>query len=299
MTTRMDGMSVASRWACLFALIVGPIVGCSDLDGEVGAGGSGGMGGTGGTGPTGGTGGTGGTDGCPTGTIYYEFLDPDGDPIEGVESCVTYADTTEEVCDTSNAEGKLQRERARADEEYTLSHEKEGYEGSLGGGLIGENGFGTSFCPSTIYSNWTLYPDDDLERQALAAQLETPYPWQGGIVALFVVSPNSGAGLGGVSFVPVGSTADQVGHAFYYDAATQQYSLDLEETTAVASPGALPLNQGGFVEVTPGVQEFEVIGAVGDCYGPGFGWPGDAPNRIRVPVRAGFRTGGNVQCDPP
>jgi hypothetical protein len=139
-----------------------------------------------------------------------------------------------------------------------------------------------------------MYPDDDPERQALAARLETPYPWEGGIVTLGVFDRN-GAPLGGVTFEPVGSTADEVGQVFYYDAETQQYSLDLEETSAAAGP----LIQGGFIEVTTGVREFEVTGAVGDCYGPEFGWPSDAPNRIRVPVRAGSRTGGTLNCDPP
>jgi hypothetical protein len=255
----------------------------------------------GGTGATGGTGGTDST-ACPTGPMYWEFLEnnPDGDdlPLEGVRSCLAYAGTEE--CVVSNAQGKLVHNHPPANVEYTFTHQKEGYEGMVFGGFQGVNPFGGLRCTEPLVSTW-LYRDDDPERQALAAQLDAPYPSERGIVALIVHGPDTYVNFAGVSFVPVDSTAGEVGEVFYCDTATGQYSLDLDETAAC--PEAWPLlilqGQGGFTEVTPGVQEFEVTGAVGDCYGPGFGWPSDAPNRIRVPVRAGFRTWGTVQCDPP
>ncbi|MBW2377880.1 MAG: hypothetical protein JRF55_18225, partial [Deltaproteobacteria bacterium] len=43
----------STRWTCVFALMVFPLVGCSDPDGD-GTGGSGGTGGTAGTSGTGG-----------------------------------------------------------------------------------------------------------------------------------------------------------------------------------------------------------------------------------------------------
>jgi hypothetical protein len=100
-----------------------------------------------------------------------------------------------------------------------------------------------------------------------------------------------------VTFAPVGSTIDAVGEAFYFDASTEQYSLDLEATTAFSGAAdSLPLVQGGFADVTPEEQQFEFGGTAGDCL-VSWGWPGDAPNRIRVPVRKGFRTYGSMACD--
>jgi hypothetical protein len=271
----------------MLALIAGPIAGCSDGTGGTGAGG------TGGTDGTGGTGGTGGTPLPDTWQVYYEFFEtnPGGEEprLEGVRSCVTYADTTES-CATSNASGRLVLE-FRTNEEFTLTVEKEGYGSWIGGAYFGVNRYGASWLPDVLY--FGLLPDARLEE--LAGQLETSYPWQGGIVAL-VVADSSYTFLEGVTFVPVGSTVDQVGQVFYYDAATQQYNLDLDETMAAAD---FPLGQVIFTEVTAGVREFEVTGAIGDCYGPHFGLPGDEPNRIRVPVREGFWTWGRMECDPP
>jgi hypothetical protein len=267
-------------------------VGCSDVDGEVGTGGSGGTGGNGGTGATGGT-------PSETQTVYYEFYErsPGGEEprLEGVRICGTYADTTQS-CETSNASGRAAIE-FRTNEEFTSTIEKEGYGPFISGLIIGATPYGEGWVPSPTLS-FPLEPDSDLE--ALAAQLETSYPWQGGIVALSVNDSTVSAytSLEGVTFVPVGSTVDEVGDAFYYDAATEQYSLELEATSAAVPVFSLPLyGEGGFTEVTPGVQEFEIIGA-GDCHGPGVGWAGDEPNRIRVPVRDGFLTFGRIECDP-
>ena len=46
---------------------------------------------------------------------------------------------------------------------------------------------------------------------------------------------------------------------------------------------ALPFAGGGFVEVPPGVHEFEFRGA-GDCTEPSWGWPASALSRVRLPV---------------
>jgi hypothetical protein len=184
-------------------------------------------------------------------------------------------------------------------EEFTLTWEKEGYGPYIGGVVIGENPYGGSWVPEAPLEI-RMYPDAQLE--ALAEQLGTPYPWEGGIITLISVGPNDySVGFAGMTLEPVGSTIGEVGEAFYFDAATEQYSLDLEETTEVFPPElwALPLGQGGFTEVTPGVQQFEVSGAVGACHGPPGGWPGDTANRIRVPVREGFSTWANMNCDAP
>jgi hypothetical protein len=77
------------------------------------------------------------------------------------------------------------------------------------------------------------------------------------------------------------------------------YSLDLEATTAATiTANTLPLAEGGFTEVTPGEQQFEL----GGCDSPRllWGWPVEgAPNRIRVPVREGFITFGSIVCGGP
>jgi hypothetical protein len=119
--------------------------------------------------------------------------------------------------------------------------------------------------------------------------------------SLWMVSLNlSGTpqGVAGVTFTPMGPTGDAVGEPFYYDAATEQYSLDLEATTGAPTAVLLPLAEGGFTEVTSGEQQFEFGGTAGDCSRPSWGWPVDgAPNTIRVPVREGFITYGSMICD--
>jgi len=96
----------------------------------------------------------------------------------------------------------------------------------------------------------------------------------------------------------VGSTVGAVGESFYYDSATDEYSLDLEAGTAVAENWLLPLGAGGFAEVTPGVQQFE-FGEHGATCEASWAWPGDTPNTIRVPVRDGYRTYGSMICAVP
>jgi hypothetical protein len=229
--------------------------------------------------------------------VYYEFFEsnPGGEEprLEGVRSCVTYADSTDS-CETSNASGRAVLE-FRTNEEFTLTFEKEGYLSFVGGAYFGVNPYGTSWLPDVLEVG--LLSEERLLE--VAEQLGTSYPWQEGVVGL-VVRDSTHNELEGVTFVPVGSTVDEVGQAFYYDVATQQYRLDLDETT-VAGSALFPLGQVVFTEteVASEVQEFEVIGALGDCYGPRFGWPSDAPNRIRVPVRDGFATWGRMECDPP
>ena len=137
-----------------------------------------------------------------------------------------------------------------------------------------------------------MYPDDQLA--AIAEQLGIMYPWEGGIVGLNVASDLQA----GVTFIPVGSTSDEVGERFYYDADTKQYSLELEKTPGVSSGAQLPLAEGGFTEVAQGEQQFEFGGTAGDCSDVSLGWPVDgAPNRIRVPVRDGYITYGSIDCD--
>ncbi len=243
----------------------------------------------------GGTAGTGGTPPPDTVQVLYILHEhnPDGvdPPLEGVELCAEYEDTTKE-CVTSNADGKAVFE-FRTNEKVTGTLEKEGYGSTIVGFVFGETEFGGGFHieePLDIVM-WT-----DAQLAAIAGEqlnLDPAYPWEGGIVAL---SSNQS---GGQTFAPVGASIGAVGPAFYLDYEAGRYSLDLEATTPWVEGSDTPFNDGGFTNVTPGVQQFEVVGAVGDCHGAFIGWPGDTANSLRVPVRAGFKTSGVVRCDVP
>jgi|GEM_PF-3175128 len=289
---------LVSRWACVLGLLAAPIVGCSDLDGDGGTGGTGGTGGVGGTGGAGATAGAGGTGGTG-GEILEIFItvlanNPDGDdpPLEGVNICMEYDDTKN--CFMTNASGRALVEFP-SDRAFTQTMEKEGYGSTIGG--AGENAFGADWRPSGALT-FLMYTNSQLETIAAEQlELDPAYPWEGGIVGLVA---NTGVGLAGVTFEPVGSTIGEVGQGFYFDAATEQYSIDLEATTSFpAVYTRFPFAEGGFAGVTPGVQQFELSGAIGECHGPSFGWSGDTANSIRVPVREGYRTYGSMLCDAP
>jgi len=235
------------------------------------------------------TSGDGGTDGSgstcepwPEVSSYYVMqfteLKPDGSTpfLEGVEVCEAYT----ENCGTSNDFGAATL-AVPANQEVTFTIKKEGY-GQWVTGTVSDE-------PSVLDTTRRMYTHAQLA--AIAQQLGTAYPWTDGIVGL-VRYPNTV----GVTFTPVGSTVDAVGDSFYYDSATKEYSLDLEATTAVAESWKLPLGEGGFTEVAPGVQQFELGGTAGDC-GVSWAWPGDTPNTIRVPVREGYRTYASMVCD--
>ena len=264
-------------FVCVCALGLMPLVGCSETSGD------GGSGGSGGTAGTGGSAGTGGTGGMPEVRMYLfsiDELNPDGTtpPLEGVNVC--QADT--DNCVTSNEVGVVAL-FLPADQEVTITMDKEGY-GRWVTGDVSDETYDTTLTGRRMYT--------DAQLAAIAGQLQTPYPWQGGIVGL-VTYPSLPAG--GATFAPVGSTVNAVGDSFYYDSATEEYSVDLEATTAVDESWLLPLAEGGFAEVTPGEQQFEYGGTAGDCEAS-WAWPGDTPNTIRVPVREGYRTYGSMIC---
>jgi len=125
---------------------------------------------------------------------------------------------------------------------------------------------------------------------AISEDLQTAYPWDEGIVALQKWSRATWAPTERARFVPVGPAADAVGAGFYSDVATIRYSLELEKTTFGLETGEMLPARAGFVEVERGVHQFEHTGDVNDCYHLSWCWPADAPNRVRIPVRAGCRT---------
>jgi hypothetical protein len=199
-------------------------------------------------------------------------------PIEGAAICQVGVDN----CVTSDKRGSATL-YLPVNQEIAFTVEKEGY-----GPWVYAN-VTDQYFPEGY--RLPMYTDEYLA--TLAENLQTPYPWKGGIVGLIRwFSPNPG-----VKFVPVGPTAEAVGDAFYFDSATQQYSLELKATTGYFGLPDGPLAEGGFTEVVPGVHQFEFAGTAGDCPHASWGWPGDAPNRLRVLVIEGYTTYGSVRCD--
>ncbi len=249
---------------CVCVLGVMPLVGCSDATGDGGSGGTAGSGGSGG-------------DGLVTFILRPTEVTADGSvaPLVGVMVCEVTSDT----CTESNEAGTAIL-RVPADQELTITMKKEGYGSWVTGAVSDENRELT-----TIRRMFT-----HAQLEAVAADLGTPYPWRGGIVGLVRYPPHVG-----VTFSPVGDTADAVGDSFYLDAMTEAYSADLEATTAHSESWLAPLGDGGFTDVTPGEQVFEIGGAAGDCQ-RSWAWPGDTPNTIRVPVLEGYRTYGSWRC---
>jgi hypothetical protein len=83
---------------------------------------------------------------------------------------------------------------------------------------------------------------------------------------------------------------DATPDGYYQDEA----GIPTPDLTATTSDG-----RGGFVEVSAGEHEVEFGGTATTCT-LGFGWPADAANRIRVPIRVGYITAGIMNnCDAP
>jgi hypothetical protein len=239
--------------------------GCGDADGASGG--------------SAGNGGEGGSELVPGSFYAFEFDSVFAEtPIEGAAICQLGVDN----CVTSDKSGWATI-YFPANQEIAFTVEMEGY-GPWVYSNVSDRHFPEGF-------RLPLYSHEYLAD--LAERLQTSYPWKGGIVALVRwFSPHPG-----VQFLPVGPTSEAVGDAFYFDAATLQYSLEIDATTNFFGLPDGPLGEGGFTEVVPGVQQFEFVGTAGDCPHASWAWPGDAPNRIRVPVLEGFTTYGSVRCD--
>lgn len=206
--------------------------------------------------------------------------------IEGARLCQLDTDN----CAVSDRNGLVEVRVPRSHEEIAFTVEKEGYGSWVYPNVTDEEFPEVGFDPSDPV-RFPMYTQEFMAE--IAAQIGTPYPWEGGIVGLVRwVSPTKG-----VRFIAVGPTADQVGPSFYFDASTRQYSVDVEATTAFWGLPDFPLGEGGFAEVRPGVQQFEMAGAAGTCNHASWAWPGDAPNRIRIPVLQGYQTYGSMRCD--
>ncbi|MFW2387900.1 MAG: hypothetical protein ACN4G0_06170 [Polyangiales bacterium] len=188
----------------------------------------------------------------------------DGPPLEGVEVC----ETDTETCATTDADGIAEIE-VTANTEVTYTLTKEGYLPYL-----------VPVVPvGPMSSFWPMLSDQIAED--FADTMMTPYPFTAGLIALAALPTMPGA-----TFDVVGETVP----GYYND----ENGTPVPTLTATTSFG-----RGGFVEVSPGEQEIEFGGTASDCR-RSFGWPADAPNRIRLPVEAGYITYGSMNnCDAP
>lgn len=240
---------------------------------------------------SGGGGGEGGQGGGPEPTrvslrLHVFELHPDQSPVEGAGVC----ELETENCVMSDRQG-IAVLGLPANQEIAFTVEKEGYGPWLFANVTDDN-----FPPTG-----TAAMASHAQLAAIAEDLGVAYPWENGMVGLQRWFHHDG-----VRFVPVGPTADEVGAGFYLaemeppsDPYTNigRYSLELEATKAFPTAAEFPLAQGGFVDVEAGIQQFEFSGNMEECFHAGWAWPGDAPNRIRIPVRAGYLNYGGMWCD--
>lgn len=275
--------STVFHWVVAFAVCALPLLGCSDegtMVGQPGTGGNG-TGGAGGMIGTGGMGGAGGTGATRTrGVRFTSFESEISRPsLEGVELCEADTDN----CALSDELGVARIDVADSGE-LTFTAEKEGYTPLIWGDVSNEDWALVSIRRMYSHAQMT---------EVMEEQLGGSYPPTSGVVGL---ARNPTLQQGGVTFTAIGDTNGEVGSSFYFDGATDEYGTEHNSTGASYTNGhLLPLGEGGFMSVTAGVQTFELGGTGGDCP-VSWGWPGDTPNRIRVPVRNGYRTYGSWNC---
>lgn len=270
-------------WKRVFAVLMVALVGCSDVSGD--SGGTGGSGGTAGTGGSTGTGGTAGTGGTESVTLFMGIAawNPDGPSpaLEGVMICEVDTDN----CVSTDATGGAYIDLP-ANEEVAITLEKEGYAPWVVGNVTDAT-FKTA-------DTWLMFSHDQLT--PVAERLETAYPWTGGIVGLAAVPIDAtGLTVEGATF----ELLDATGKPFYFDEETRLYSLGLDATSNVTGQFLLPLAEGGFAEVGPGVHQARLGGMASDCPVVSYGWPGDGPNEIRFPVLEGHITYASMFCNVP
>jgi hypothetical protein len=201
------------------------------------------------------------------------------DRLEGVMICEL---GNRDNCVVTDSDGLAVLELP-ACQEVGFTSEKEGYRSWVNANVTDDTLVNQGGVPMHTHE----------QTAAIADQLQTPYPWEGGAVALITnLIP------GGLTFAPVGSSVGEVGELSYFDVGTGKYDPDLEATEALLGIYNFPLGSGGFVGITPGVHEFEFGGGAGGCTGVSWGWPVEgAPNRIRLPILEGFTTYGSMFCN--
>jgi hypothetical protein len=201
-------------------------------------------------------------------TLTVRGFDPRADsqvPLKDVQFCET--GTNNCVPTDASGEATLQLP-ANTETSYTL--EKEGWASYLVGEVIRANGEEYVF---TMDAEQFFVEQHDL--------VMSPYPMRDtGTIQLYV-SP----AFGGATYELFGATGKP-----YYVHEQGDWRLDLTETTSRGG--------GGFTEVGPG--DFQVnLGGTAERCTPTSGWPGDAANSIRFPVREGYISAVDATCQIP
>jgi len=261
-------MRILSTFICVLAL---GVMGCSETAGTGGSGGTAGDGGQGGSAGVGGVGGEGGTANAAHYLTTYEGP-PEGvkmglgPRLEGVEACET--DTSN--CVTTDADGKAQL--------MLPANQEASYIVSLDGRMPWMGAEVPNDVSVFLRPGYAMWSDEDVETFAETNMI--PYPLTGGAVLLHMNPTRTE----GVTFTLV----DDAGALAYYADEDGFFRFDLAATTVNGF--------GGFFEVAPGDRQIEFGGTATNCT-EAFGWPGDAPNRVKVPVRVGHITLASMNCD--
>jgi len=217
-----------------------------------------------GTAGSGGSGGSGGTGGMAKAAVHMLLKSwPEELALEGVEVCEMDTDN----CVMSGDDGFADIELP-AEQEVAFTLKKEGFGSYLTSAIYPRGGDSELFAIAT--------------EQRLAdmhALVGSPFPMES--TGSIYVSPVYY--IEGMSFTLIGSDGKP-----YYRDENQDWDPDLSVTTTGGG--------GGFTEVSPGVVQLEINGA--DCTLIR-GWPGDAQNRFRVPIKEGFVSRIYVNCQEP
>jgi len=197
--------------------------------------------------------------------------------LESAKVCQTETDPPN--CVTTDANGSA-RLTVPANQQLSYTVEKEGY-GSLLYPVV------TAATSANLDAN--MGSNESLTQQF--ANLDSPYPPRDTGTIRIIIAP----GFAGATVRLV----DATGKAWYRDG-EDNWNPDLEATTE----GEGCCEAGGFVEVGPGVFQVEIGGTAQSCAlssasGTLRGWPGEAPNMVRVPVQKSFETRTVVNCPPP
>jgi len=187
-------------------------------------------------------------------------------PLEGVEICVTDA----AGCVTTDMGGTATVELP-ANEKISWTTTKEGYLSILYGDVT-DGAFESNHSINMVTNQWMT---------AYLSSLPTPYPLRGTGMITMILAPR----IPGVTLALLDATGRR-----YYEDDEKNPSYGLDATTSAGN--------GGFVEVGPGAFQVELGGMANGCV-PIRAWPGDAKNRIQVPVREGFSTRATVRCPVP
>jgi hypothetical protein len=191
-------------------------------------------------------------------------------PLADAEVCIL--DTTS--CETTDADGWVTM-TLPANSEVTLTVIKEGYSPTLSPQYTAEDD--VDDIRTAVLDEQTV--------NLLAGVLGTPYPLEGGVIAISALTPplrQDDNGIAGITFAIDEQTP-------YYLDENGFPSFDIDATTE-------PDGAGGYIEMTEGVYEVTLGGTASNCVVVS-AWPGSNDETIRIPVEEGFVTQAFITCD--